>query len=112
MKKILRLTESDIHNMIKEAVEDVLDNDRRYYEWIQGQQKKHQALADFLNRNGVKSAHLSAYQSGYPVVALDTDEYHETDAWAIADKFVKGKRAYISVNSFPATTYFVINDGF
>ena len=108
-KNVIRLTESDLKNMIKEAVEDVLDQDRRWYEYVQEEKRKHQALADFLKRNGIKSAELSQYQSGLPVVAMDTDEYHETNAGVLADNFLRGQKAYISSNTYPATTYLRIN---
>lgn len=108
-RNIIKLTESDLKNIIKEAVNDVLDQDRQYYEYIQEEKKKHQALADFLKRNGIKSAHLSEYQSGLPVVALSTREFYDSDAHNLADKFVKGYRAYISYSDYPATTYLRIN---
>lgn len=108
-KNVIRLTESDLKNMIKEAVEDVLDQDRRWHEYVQEEKRKHQALADFLKRNGIQSAELSQYQSGLPVVAMDTDEYHETNAGVLADNFLRGQKAYISSNTYPATTYLRIN---
>ena len=108
-KNTIRLTESDLKNMIKEAVEDVLDQDRRWYEYVQEEKRKHQALADFLKRNGIQSAELSQYQSGLPVVAMDTDEYYETNAGVLADNFLRGQKAYISSNTYPATTYLRIN---
>ena len=108
-RNIIKLTESDLKNIIKEAVEDVLDQDRRWYEYVQEEKRKHQALADFLNRKGIESAHLSEYQSGLPVVAMNTDEYFETSAGVLADDFLRGQRAYISSNTYPATTYLRIN---
>ena len=109
-KKVIRLTESNLKALIKEAVEDVLDQDRRWYEYKQEESKKHQALVDYLNRNGIQSAHLSEYQSGLPVVALDTDEYHNSNAHELANNFVRSRNAYISSNTYPATTYLRINE--
>lgn len=85
------------------------DMDRRYHEYIREEKKKHQELADHLQKKGVRSAKLSEYQSGLPVVALDTDEYHHSDAINIASEFARNRRAYISSSSYPATTYLRIN---
>ena len=104
-KNIIRLTESDLKNIIKEAVEDVMDQDRRWYEYVQEEKNKCQALVDFLQRKGVKSAQVSSYQSGYPVVALDTDEFREYNVGIIADDFLRSRGAYVIPNIYPATTY-------
>jgi hypothetical protein len=109
-KNTIKLTESDLKKIIKEAVEDVLDQDRRWYEYKQEESRKHQALVDYLNRNGIQSAHLYEYQSGLPVVALDTDEYHNSNAHELASSFVRSRNAYISSNTYPATTYLRINE--
>lgn len=85
------------------------DLDRRYHEYIQEEKQKHQELSDYLQMKGIRSAKLAEYQSGLPVVALDTDEYHHSDAINIASEFARNRRAYISSNSYPATTYLRIN---
>jgi hypothetical protein len=109
-KKTIRLTESDLKNIIKEAVEDVLDQDRRWYEYVQEEKEKCQVLVDFLQRKGIKSAQVSSYQSGYPVVALDTDEFHKYNVGIMADDFLRGRGAYAIPNIYPATTYLRIED--
>lgn len=109
-----KLTESQLKRVISESVKKVLkedsESDRRYYEWIKDEKIKHQALAEYLNKKGIKSAHLSEYQSGLPVVALNTREFYDTDAHSIADEFIKSKKAYITYNDYPATTYLRINE--
>ena len=118
MKKIVRMTESDLHDMVMESVKKILkedeysqqmENDRRYAEWIQEEKSECQALVDFLQRNGIQSVHVSQYPSGLPVVAMDTDEYYKSNANVLADKFLHGRNAYVSSQTYPATTYLRIN---
>lgn len=119
MKKIVRMTESDLHNMVMESVKNILkeddmysqsmENERRFYEMIQEEKKECQALVDFLKRNGIRSVHVSETQSGLPVVAMDTDEYYESKANILANQFLRGQNAYVSSQTYPATTYLRIN---
>lgn len=115
-KNTIRLTESELKKIITESVKKFLkegnpqaDLDRRWYEYVQEEKRKHQELVNFLKRYGINSAELSETQGGLPVVAMDTDEYNNSNARIIADNFVKGKREYISSNSYPATTYLRID---
>lgn len=108
-KSTIRLTESDLHRMIRESVKQVLkeyESDNDYYRELK---EMHKQLSDFLNKRGVKSAKLSEFRSGLPNVSLTTDEYFDKDVAQLCDIFCKGRKMYISSDNYPATTYLRIN---
>lgn len=109
-KQIIHLTESNLKALIKEAVDDILDQDRLWYEYVQEEKQKCQALVDFLQKNGVKSAHITSQQTGYPLVALDTDEFREYKVGVMASNFFRSRNMYVLPDIYPATTYLRINE--
>ena len=98
MKKILRLTESDIHNMIKEAVDTALEYSRSQKEWYMEEKAKYENLVNFLHKLGAKSADLSTEQSGMPLIVLDAREYYDLNVQRLANNFLESKGMYVATN--------------
>ena len=107
-KQLIRLTEGDLHRIVENAVDKVLQQ--------QEMQKNHQLYTEceqFLVRNGVQSAELHKYQHKYRgnsyCISISIDEYRNSDAARIADRFAKIKNMYVTTVDYPTTTYLWLN---
>jgi hypothetical protein len=58
-----------------------------------------------LTRNGIQTAQMSEYRSGLPVIAINTDEWHNSNAHEIARKFAEARGMWVKDDFYPATTY-------
>lgn len=118
-QKNMKITESKLKSLIKESVRKALlesdtvdtshvDREREWAQLVNSEKAFIEELVTFLNRNGIKSAHLGKNPSGWPCVAIDSDEYHKSNADSMAEAYGKrhGKKR-MRVQSYPATTYFV-----
>ena len=110
MKKIVRLTESDIHNMVKEAVENALEYSRIQKDWYLEEKAKYENLLNFLHKLGVKSAGLSSTQSDMPLIVLDAREYYDLNVGRLANNFLEKKGMYVSSNVGFGTVKLQIKD--
>jgi hypothetical protein len=120
-KKTIRLTESELHNFIKEIVTEVVNSEenKRFdleakrqaemKEWMQQEKALYSELASYLQRHGVESAHVGEFRSGMPNVSVSTDEYYDKNVWRLADKFAQPKKMYASDHGYPATTYITLS---
>lgn len=104
-KNIIKLTESKLKKLIKEAVQTTLDQEREWHEYIQQEKKVLEELLNTLTRNGIQTAQMSEYRSGLPVIAISTDEWHNSNAYEIARKFAEARGMYVKDDFYPATTY-------
>ena len=97
-KNTVRLTESDIHNMVKEAVDKALEYSRIQKEWYMEEKAKYENLVNFLHKLGIKSASLSSEQSGMPLIVLDAREYYDLNVDRLANNFLEKKGMYANSN--------------
>ena len=109
-KRIVRLTEFDIHNMIKEAVDTALEYSRSQKEWYMEEKAKYENLVNFLHKVGAKSAGLSAEQSGMPLIVLDAREYYDLNVQRLANNFLESKGMYVATNMGFGTVRLKINE--
>ena len=91
-KNVVRLTESQLKHIIENSVKNILkesnfSQDEEYYKWIREEKEMCKRLSDFLAKNGIKTVHVTEYQSGLPVVAMSTNEYYNSDVDTIANRF-------------------------
>lgn len=115
MENRIKLTETELKKIIAEAVKKVLnekgkvsentDNDIAWQEFVNEQKNVLEQLMKIFQRSGIKSAELTTYRTGLPVIAIDSDEYNNSKASEIARKFAESKGMYVSDQWYPATTY-------
>ena len=103
MKQVIRLTESDLHNMIKESVKQVLKENVDFYTNVS---ELCQELANFLQTNGVESATFKRSRGGSPMVSVSTNEKQAKPVAKLCAKFCSGKNIDFYEDFYPATTYF------
>jgi hypothetical protein len=120
-KKTIRLTESELHNFIKEIVTEIVNSEENerfdleakrqaeMKEWMQQEKTLYTDLANYLQRCGVESASVGAFRSGMPNVSVSTNEYHAKKVWRLAEKFAQPRKMYVSDDCYPATTYIKLN---
>lgn len=120
-KKTIRLTESELHNFIKEIVTEIVNSEENerfdleakrqaeMKEWMQQEKALYNDLANYLQRCGVESANVDAFRSGMPNVSVSTDEYSTKNVWRLAEKFAQPRKMYVSDHYYPATTYITLN---
>lgn len=116
-QKTMKLTESKLKSLIKESVRKaLLENDDEQYrrdmqiqQWYKEDLQLCNELLNFLKKNGVKTAKIYTNRAT-PVVMVNTDEYYNLDIDSICDKFTKPRRMYATFQTYPATTYIVLNN--
>jgi hypothetical protein len=120
-RKTIRLTESELHNFIKEIVTEIVNSEENerfdleakrqaeMKEWMQQEKTLYTDLANYLQRCGVESASVGAFRSGMPNVSVSTNEYHAKKVWRLAEKFAQSRKMYVSDHDYPATTYITLN---
>lgn len=120
-KKTIRLTESELHNFIKEIVTEIVNSEENerfdseanrqaeMKEWMQQEKTLYNDLANYLQQCGVESARVGTFRSGMPNVSVSTDEYNTKNVWRLAEKFAQPRKMYVSDHYYPATTYIKLN---
>lgn len=109
MKKRIKLTESDLKNIIKESVETILNENnpeqliKQIKQHAQEELKLYQELETFLKRNGVQYINLK--DNGYNMkLSLPTTEYNK-EVKSLLNRFASSKQMFIKNDVYPATTY-------
>ena len=129
MNSRVKLTETELKKIIAESVKKVLseigdtprgqyalgavkgkvsentDNDIAWQEFVNEQKNVLEQLMKIFQRSGINSAELTTYRTGLPVIAINTDEWNNSNAHEIARKFAESKGMYVSDQWYPATTY-------
>lgn len=100
----ITLTERELHNMIKEAVHDVLSQQKQIKDWNRQDAQLYSEFELFLQRNGIKSAHIKQNNGSY-AISISTDEFKKYAVSKIADRFAQNKNMYTDAQMYPAVTY-------
>jgi hypothetical protein len=102
-KQIIRLTEQDLHNIIKESVNQILKEEVIY------DLKPYEDLKKYLENHGVPGIEIWDYNNnGMICLRLSTRIYDEYDVMTIANKFAKARGMYATDRWYPATTYIIL----
>ena len=108
-KQLIRLTEGDLHRIVENAVDKVLQQQEMRRKWDEEDRQLYTEFEQFLVRNGIRGAKLHKYQGNSYCISISTDEYRNSDAARIADRFAKIKNMYVNTDDYPATTYLWLN---
>lgn len=108
-KQIIRLTEGDLHRIVENAVDKVLQQQEMRRKWDEEDRQLYTEFEQYLVRNGIRGAKLDKYQGNSYCISISTDEYSKSDAARIADRFAKIKNMYVTTDDYPATTYLWLN---
>ena len=104
-KNIIKITESQLKNVIMEAVQTAMEQQQEWTAFLQEERKELETLLSILQRSGIQSAEMGEYRSGAPCILIDTDEYNKSNAYQLASKFAESRGKYVRDDSYPATTY-------
>ena len=101
MKQRFTLTESQLHNLIKESIKEVLvENDNM--EFAKQQYQKTQALLSFLQKNGV-NCNIDETRAGTPYIRVSSGYDKETQENAFkAERLAYKYSNDVSVYDYPA----------
>ena len=114
MKRRIRVTESDLKNIIKESVKRILKEDMDKELMLQKQMKNfydeelnlYQELENFLKRNGIQN--VSLRKNGNSIkLSLPTVDYNK-EVESLLNKFASSKQLFVNDNIYPATTYITL----
>ena len=104
MKRRIRLTESDLKNIIKESVNNILkENNAEYLKQCALEELNlYQELENFLKRNGIQN--VSLRKNGNSIkLSLPTVDYNK-EVKSLLNKFASSKQLFVNDNIYPATT--------
>ena len=108
-KKVIRLTESDLHNIVKETMDKFLQQQEQLKQWINKEKELYNKFEQFLNRNGVQGAKMFKYRGNSYCISISTQEYKQYDVDTIANRFARMNNMYVTTEDYPATTYIWLN---
>ena len=104
MKRRIRLTESDLKNIIKESVNNILKENNAEYlkQCAQEELNLYQELENFLKGSGIQN--VSLRQNGNSIkLSLPTVDYNK-EVKRLLNKFASSKQLFVNDNIYPATT--------
>ena len=109
-KNIIKLTESDLKNIIKESVKQYMKESFDEYDYFEHQlssykeeKEIYKALYDYLLENNINEAKLK-YNNCW-LISIPTETYKQTKVKELTDSFALSKKLYADFKIYPATTY-------
>ena len=103
-KTVIRLTESDLHKIIKESVNKILkeNNLEQLKQYAQEELKLYQELETFLKKNGVENVSIKNNGNNLKL-SLPTMDYNKK-VKGLLDRFASSKQLFVNDNVYPAMT--------
>lgn len=109
-KQLIRLTESDLHRIVEDAVEKAALMQQQMCDYAKEQHKMYAELRDFLNNKGI-NAEIVGNSNGTYFVRFSTvgrDYEYEHSVISLAKSFAKSIGMTLRYNSFPANTKLIL----